>query len=72
MGALVVGLILSLMGFVESAGGAPVEQPDSAITGILIAFSAVPIVLMLAGLVILKAYHLDEESLQALRQQAGP
>lgn len=71
MGALVVGLILSVMGFVESTGGVPVEQTESALHGILIAFSAVPVVLMLAGLVILKAYNLDEESLQRLRQDTA-
>ena len=70
MGALVVGLVLSLMGFVESAGGVPVEQAESALNGILIAFSAVPVVLMLAGLVILKAYNLDEESLRLLKEDA--
>lgn len=68
MGALVVGLVLSIMGFVESTGGVPVEQTESALGGILIAFSAVPVVLMLAGLVILKAYNLDEDSLRRLRQ----
>lgn len=71
MGALVVGSILSLMGFIESAGGAPVEQPDSAITGILIAFSGVPILLILAGLLILRFYHLDEDSLDALKHKAA-
>jgi Na+/melibiose symporter-like transporter len=59
------------MGFVESTGGVPVEQTESALHGILIAFSAVPVVLMLAGLVILKAYNLDEESLQRLRQDTA-
>ncbi|MBL6846589.1 MAG: MFS transporter [Planktomarina sp.] len=72
MGALVVGLVLSLMGFVESSGGAPVEQTDAAITGILIAFSGVPVLLMLAGLIILKAYRLDEDSLQAMKDAAKP
>ena len=70
MGALVVGLVLSLMGFIESAGGAPVEQSNTAMTGILVAFSGIPILLMLAGLVILKAYRLDEDSLRAMKDTA--
>ncbi|MBT4740982.1 MAG: MFS transporter [Rhodospirillaceae bacterium] len=72
MGALVVGLVLSMMGFVESAGGAPVEQTESALNGILVAFAVVPVLLMLAGLVILKAYRLDEETLRTMRQDAAP
>jgi len=67
-GALVVGVTLSIMGFVESSGGARVEQSDSAIQGILIGFSVIPVLLMLAGLVLLRAYKLDEPELERLRQ----
>jgi GPH family glycoside/pentoside/hexuronide:cation symporter len=71
-GALVVGLILSAMGFVESAGGVRVEQSDSAILGILIAFSIVPVLLMLTGLVLLRAYKLDETTLSTIRSEQDP
>ncbi len=52
MGALVVGVVLSLMGFVESTGGVRVEQTESALTGILIAFAAIPVALMLIPAVV--------------------
>ena len=61
-GALVVGVILSLMGFVESSG-AHVEQTDQARFGILLSFSIVPVVLMATSLLILKKYTLSEEQL---------
>lgn len=66
-GALVVGVTLSIMGFVESSGGVRVEQSESAITGILIGFSAIPVILMLCGLVLLRTYKLDELTLEHLR-----
>jgi GPH family glycoside/pentoside/hexuronide:cation symporter len=64
-GALVVGVILSLMGFVESAGGA-VVQTDRALFGILVAFAIVPVVLMLVSLLIMSRYSLTEDKLAAL------
>ncbi len=70
-GALVVGVTLSIMGFVESSGGVRVEQSDSAIQGILIGFSIIPVILMLAGLVLLRTYRLDEPALAELRQAKG-
>jgi GPH family glycoside/pentoside/hexuronide:cation symporter len=68
LGALVVGVVLSLMGFVESSGGIRVEQTESALDGILIAFAIVPVTLMLISLVILSRYRLDEDQLQMMRQ----
>jgi GPH family glycoside/pentoside/hexuronide:cation symporter len=64
-GALVVGVILSLMGFVESAG-VQVEQTEQALNGILIAFSVVPTVLILTSLLILRKYPLSEAELAEL------
>ncbi len=61
-GALVVGVILSLMGFVESAGGAA-AQTDRALFGILLSFSIVPVVLMLLSLLIMARYRLTESKL---------
>ncbi|MEE8306289.1 MAG: MFS transporter, partial [Gammaproteobacteria bacterium] len=65
-GALVVGVILSLMGFVESAG-VPVEQSARALFGIKLAFAIVPTVLLLTSLFILRHYPLSEERVVALR-----
>ena len=71
LGALVVGIILSLMGFVESSGGVRVEQSESALNGILIAFAVVPVGLMLTSLFILRWYRLDEESLQQMKARGS-
>ena len=64
-GALVVGVILSLMGFVESASGA-VTQTERALFGILLGFSIVPVVLMLVSLLIISRYRLTERALAEL------
>ena len=69
LGALVVGVILSLMGFVESAGGVRVEQTEGAINGILVAYAVVPVTLMLISLVILRWYRLDETMLRSLQSE---
>lgn len=68
LGALVFGVVLSVMGFVESTGGVPVEQTDSALNGILVAFAILPVVLMLAGLLILRPYQLDEDTLVQMKK----
>ena len=70
LGALVVGIVLSLMGFVESTGGVRVEQTDMAITGVLVAFAVVPVALMLISLVILRWYRLDAQALRQLQQNS--
>ncbi len=67
LGALVVGVVLSIMGFVESSGGVRVEQSESALTGILIAYAVIPVVLMLISLTILSRYKLDENQLREMR-----
>ena len=67
LGALVVGLVLSFTGFVESAGGVQVEQTDQALSGILIAYAVTPVMLMLLSLIILRSYNLDEHSLKDMQ-----
>ncbi|MCA9684630.1 MAG: MFS transporter [Myxococcales bacterium] len=58
VGALLAGLFLDLGGFVESEGGTPVTQPDSALTAILCCSAVVPAVFLLASLPILRRYGL--------------
>ena len=69
-GALVVGIILSLMGFLESEGGVRVEQTDQALLGIRLAFAAVPVVLMLISLLVLTRYDLSEKKLAEIKAAA--
>jgi len=59
IGPLITGLILSVSGFVEATAGSGVAQPPSVLTGIRIASSIVPALLVLASLLPLRLYDLD-------------
>lgn len=65
VGGLLIGLVLDLMGFVESTG-AVVAQPDSALTGIVLGAAVLPAFFMLASLPLLARYPLTQERLAAL------
>ncbi|WP_203581824.1 MFS transporter [Microbacterium hibisci] len=58
LGATTLTLILTLTGYVSSVGGQVVEQPDAAITGIVVSFSLVPAALIALSLVTLARYPL--------------
>lgn len=60
VGAQVLGLVLSLSGFVRGAEA----QPPSAVTGIYVVFAVIPGLLMLVSLAIIRAYRLNEASLK--------
>lgn len=42
LGALIVGLILAALGYIESTGGTPVAQPASALSGMVFSFAVLP------------------------------
>ncbi|WEK61982.1 MAG: MFS transporter [Candidatus Microbacterium colombiense] len=58
LGATTVSLVLAATGYISTVAGAAVEQPDAAITGIVLSFSILPAVLMLASLLPLARYRL--------------
>ncbi|KJQ53343.1 MFS transporter [Microbacterium sp. SA39] len=58
LGATAVSLTLAATGYVSTVAGAAVEQPDAAITGIVLSFSIVPAALMAASLLTLRRYRL--------------
>lgn len=64
------GLVLGLSGFVSSDADERVAQPDTALTGIVIAFGAVPAVLFAASFAFLARYGLTEQRLIAMRDLA--
>ncbi|MWB99540.1 MFS transporter [Agromyces seonyuensis] len=64
LGATVLTLVLAATGYVESTGGAVVDQPAAAVLGIVLAFSIVPAALVAASLVVLRAYRLRRDDLQ--------
>ncbi len=65
MGAVLFGFLLSATGFIESTGGEFIEQPTSAIAGIMAGFAVIPALLHLASILILRKYHLPKEDLLA-------
>ncbi|MED7930072.1 MFS transporter [Nonomuraea sp. LP-02] len=57
-GALIFGVILSLGGFVESQPDTPVQQPDSAVTAVLIGQTAIPALIIFASVLVTLKYRL--------------
>ena len=58
LGATTLSLILAMTGYVSRAAGQIVEQPDAAVTGIVVSFSLAPAVLIALSLVALARYPL--------------
>ncbi|MGU3646205.1 MFS transporter [Microbacterium sp. C23T] len=58
LGATTLAVILAMTGYVSSTGTQVVEQPDAAITGIVVSFSLAPAVLIALSLVTLARYPL--------------
>lgn len=74
-GAIVLTLVLAVTGYVESTAGVVVDQPASAVAGIVVAFSIVPAALVAASLVTLRRYPLrradvDGDRTELLRDAA--
>ncbi|MCP2635327.1 MFS transporter [Microbacterium sp. HD4P20] len=58
LGATVLSIILAATGYVSSVAGQVVEQPDAAVTGIVLSFSLVPALLIALSLLTLVRYPL--------------
>jgi glycoside/pentoside/hexuronide:cation symporter, GPH family len=69
--ALFAGL-LAVTGFVETEGGAIIDQPDAALLGLRLGFAVVPAALVLLSLLLLRRYRLDAEALHALAATTPP
>ncbi|MFG1704629.1 MFS transporter [Nonomuraea sp. M3C6] len=57
-GALIFGVILSVAGFVESEPSRPVEQPDSAVTAVLIGQTTIPALIIFLSVLMTLKYRL--------------
>ncbi|MGP3956087.1 MFS transporter [Nonomuraea sp. 3N208] len=57
-GALIFGVMLSISGFIESEPSRPVQQPDSAVTAVLIGETAVPAVIIFVSVLMTLKYRL--------------
>ncbi|WP_347977663.1 MFS transporter [Microbacterium sp. ProA8] len=64
LGATTLALILAATGYVSSVGGQMVEQPDAAITGIVVSFSLAPAVLIGLSLLTLARYPLRRADIE--------
>ena len=65
LGASAVSLTLAATGYVSSVAGTTTQQPDAAITGIVLAFSILPALLMAASLLTLRRYRLRRADIDA-------
>jgi len=70
LGATVLTIVLAISGYIESVGTQQVTQPDSAVIGIILSFSIVPALIIVASLVAFARYPLrkndiDEEAVAA-------
>ncbi|WP_237682290.1 MULTISPECIES: MFS transporter [Microbacterium] len=66
LGATAVSLTLAATGYISTVAGATVEQPEAAITGIVLSFSILPAVLMAASLLTLRHYGLRRADIEAV------
>jgi Na+/melibiose symporter-like transporter len=71
LGVVLLTLVLAASGYVESTGSQIAAQPDSAIAGIVLAFSVVPAVLVGLSLVSLGGYRLRRADLEVVPEEAG-
>lgn len=65
LGATIVALTLAVTGYVSTIAGTVTTQPDAAILGIVLTFSIVPAVLMMASLLTLSRYRLRRADIEA-------
>ena len=63
LGSTTLALVLAATGYVESVAAVTVTQPATAVSGIALAFSLFPALLMLASLATLRGYALTERDI---------
>ena len=72
-GGTILSIVLAVTGFIATEGDEVVTQPSSAVFGIILAFSAIPALLMLLSLISLSRYPLRKGDIDALvRDEAAP
>ncbi|MCS3426680.1 MFS transporter [Leucobacter aridicollis] len=64
LGSTTLALVLAATGYVESIASVTVTQPATAVSGIALAFSLFPALLMLASLATLRGYTLSETDVE--------
>ncbi len=69
LGATVLTVVLAASGYLESVGGQVVAQPGSAIVGIVLSFSVVPAVIIMASLWSFSRYPLRKADIDRLTER---
>ena len=59
IGPVLVGLALSMTGFIATKGGITVDQPDAAVTAIMLCVSVVPAAFMAVAAMFMRGYTVD-------------
>lgn len=72
LGPAIVAAVLAVTGFVSTTADETAAQPDSALTGITLAFSALPAALALLSVPLVLRYTLSAQRLGALTSTAPP
>ena len=65
LGATLLTVVLAVTGYLESTGGQVVAQPEAAVAGIVVSFSALPAALVLLSLMPLARYPLRKDDIDA-------
>ncbi|WP_308799305.1 MFS transporter [Agromyces silvae] len=68
LGSTLLTVVLAATGYVSSAGSAVVEQGPAAIVGIVLSFSLLPALLVVASLAVLRRYRLRRSDIDALAE----
>ena len=72
LGPGLVLVVLALTGFVSSKADEQVTQPDSAITGVLMAFTAVPAILVLISIPFIHRYGVEFAKISSTSSEGTP
>jgi GPH family glycoside/pentoside/hexuronide:cation symporter len=71
-GGTILSIVLTVTGFIPTVAEQTVTQPESAILGIILGFSAIPAVLMFASLISLARYPLRKADIDRLVRTDAP
>ncbi len=62
VGPAIFAAVLAVTGYIETEGGILIDQPELALIGVRFGFTLLPAILMVVSLLILRKYHLDDET----------
>jgi Na+/melibiose symporter-like transporter len=72
LGGTILSIVLAVTGFIPTVADEVVDQPASALVGIIVSFSVIPALLMLGSLISLARYPLRKADIDALVRDTPP